>query len=70
MVLLKPWLLKNLGFKNHLLSLEIDDGVLATVLKEVLVGGDAVVGQDLGEAVGAPGVEQVGQELEIRGKPR
>ena len=29
-----------------------------------------MVGQDLGEAVGAPGVEQVGQELEIREKPR
>jgi len=49
----------------YLLSLKIDDGVLSSVFEEVFVGGDAVVGQDLGETVGAAGVHQVGQELQI-----
>ncbi len=49
----------------YLFSLKIDDGVLSSVFEEVFVGGDAVVGQDLGETVGATGVHQVGQELKI-----
>ena len=48
-----------------LLALEVDDAVLAAVLEAVLVGGDGVVGQELGEPVGAPGVHQVRQELDV-----
>ena len=51
----------------HLLPLEVDDAVLPAVLEAVLVGGDGVVGQELGEPVRAPGVHQVGQELDVLG---
>ena len=50
-----------------LLALEVDDAVLAAVLEAVLVGGDGVVGQQLGEPVRAPGVHQVRQELDVLG---
>ena len=51
----------------NLLTLEVDDGVLAPVLKGVLIGGHRVVGQDLGKAVGAAGVHQVGEEVDELG---
>jgi len=46
-----------------LFALEVDNGVLAPVLKEVLIGGDTVVGQDSGETVSATSVHQVSQKL-------
>ncbi len=50
---------------DYLLALEVDDGVLASVFEQVLVGGDGVIGQDLGKPVGASGVHQVGQKLHV-----
>ena len=47
-----------------LFTLEIDNGVLATVFEKVLVGRNAVVGQDLGETISAPCVHQIGEELQ------
>ena len=48
----------------YLFTLEIDDGVLAPVLEEVLEGRDVLLDQEAGELGGAAGVQQVGQELE------
>ena len=48
----------------YLFTLEIDDGVLAPVLEEVLEGRDILLDQEAGELGGAAGVQQVGQELE------
>ena len=48
----------------YLFTLEIDDGVLAPVLEEVLEGRDVLLDEEAGELGGAAGVQQVGQELE------
>ena len=50
---------------TDLLPLEIDDAVLSSVLETVFVSGDGVVGEDLGESVGAAGVHEVSQEFNI-----
>ena len=49
----------------HLFALQVDNGVLAAVLEQVLVGGHAVVGQDLGESICATRVHQVGQKVHV-----
>lgn len=51
----------------NLLALEVYNGILPSVFETVLVGWDGVVGKNLGESVGASGVHQVGQELNILG---
>lgn len=48
-----------------LLALKVDDGILATVLEQILVGWNALVGEDLGEAISASGVQQVSEELKV-----
>ena len=51
----------------HLFTLEIDNGVLASVLKDVFIGRDAMVGQYLGKAIGASGIHEVGEEVDVLG---
>ena len=46
-------------------TLKIDNWILASVIKQVLVGGHTVVGQKLGKSICATSVHQVSQEFNI-----
>ncbi len=48
-----------------LLSLQVDDGILAAVLEQIFVGWNALIGEDLGEAISASGVHKVSEELKV-----
>ena len=52
---------------TDLFSLKIDNAVLSSVLEAVLISGDGVIGQDLGESVSAASVHEVSEEFNISG---
>ena len=47
----------------YLFTLEINNGVLAPVLKDVLEGGDLLLGHQLGKLDVASSVQKISQEL-------
>ena len=47
--------------------MKIDNAVLSSVLETVLISGDGVIGQDLGESVSAASVHEVSEEFNISG---
>ena len=68
MPLVYKTVMKSLTYTHiHLFALQVDNGVLTAIFEQVLIGGYTVIGQDLGEPVGAASVHQIRQEIHILG---
>jgi len=50
-----------------LFTLQINNGILSTVFEKIFISRYAVVGQDLRETIGAAGVHEVGEEIDVLG---